>query len=236
MKNKWSVSIFFPVYNEENNIDSTISSALSAISGITDDYEILMINDGSSDGSRKKILDWEKKDSRIRLIDHETNKGYGAALRTGFANACKELVFYTDADMPIDINEIKRIFPLMQQYDLVIGYRINREDTIRRFIYSKIYNMLLRILLRVNVIDANFSCKCIKKSKMSEFKLSSNSVFIDGEFLAEAARNNLTIKQIPFIYTPRRHGDSNFDNIKAALSTLTEMLSYWKNRRFSGGG
>lgn len=231
-KNQRSISIFLPVYNEEQNIDLAISTVLNTVSSISDDYEILLINDGSSDGSREKILEWAGRNANIRLVDHEINLGYGAALRSGFKNAKKDIVFYTDSDMPADMEQIKKILPLMEKYDLVIGYRINREDTVRRFIYSKIYNLLLRLLFNVRVRDANFSFKCIRREAVQKCVLKAKSVFIDGELLSEAVRNNFKIKEVPVIYTPRKKGSSNFDSLNAAVSTVKELMNSWLERRF----
>jgi len=226
-----SLSVFLPVYNEEKTIDSVISGMIDVIEPLAEDYEILLINDGSTDRSKDAILRWMQKKDRIRLINHETNLGYGAALKDGFTNANRDLIFYTDADMPVDLHDIKKILPLMEQYDLVIGYRINREDTPRRFIYSKIYNFLIRVLLGVKVRDANFSFKCVRKEVIKKCNLSAMSVFIDGELLAEAVRNNFTIKEIPIVYKPRKHGISNFDNMKVAMATGKELIYYWINKR-----
>lgn len=233
--NKKSLSVFLPAYNEEKIIDITISEIMKVVPLITDDYEILLVNDGSTDESEEKILRWTEKNSKIKLINHRTNLGYGSALRTGFKSAQKDIIFYTDADMPVSFDEIKKVIPYMDSYDLVIGHRINREDTLRRFIYSKIYNSLLRILLNVRVRDANFSFKCIKKEMVQKCTLKAKSVFIDGELLAEVVRNNGTIKEIPIIYMPRRYGKSNFDSLKAAISTTKELLFYWICLVLTGG-
>lgn len=227
MINQKSLSLFLPVYNEEKIIDNTISAILKVVEPLIDDYEILIINDGSTDSSKEKILSWMKKCERIKLIEHKTNLGYGSALREGFKNAKKGLILYTDADLPEDLNEIKKVLPLTEVYDLVIGYRVNREYTPRRFIYSKIYNLLLRILLNVKVRDGNCSFKCIRKEVIKKINLTAKSVFIDGELLAEAVRNNFTIKQIPLTYIPRRYGKSNFGSLKSAIFTMRELLSYW---------
>ena len=228
-----SLSIFLPVYNEEKIIDKTISEIERVAESITDNYEILIINDGSTDHSKEKVLEWTKKNNKIKLISHETNLGYGAALRTGFKNAQNDLILYTDADMPVYLEEVKKIPPLMEEYDLVIGYRINRGDTPRRFIYSKLYNFFLRALLKIQVKDANFSFKCIKKEAIQKCNLKARSVFIDGELLAEVVRNNFKIKEIPIVYRPRKYGKSNFDTIAAALSTMKEIIYYWLGRHLS---
>jgi len=235
LKNQKSLSIFFPVYNEEKVIDATIREALKIAGSLFEDYEILLVNDGSTDRSKEKIMEWMSCSDKIRLVDHEINLGYGATLRDGFKNAEKELIFYTDSDMPVDLNDISKIIPLIGACDIVIGYRIDRKDSPRRFIYSKIYNFLLKILLRVKARDANFSFKCIKKEMIEKFDLKAKSVFVDGELLAEIVRNKGVIREIPIAYIPRKHGRSNFDSLKAAVFTFKELLCYWiTNHIFKG--
>jgi glycosyltransferase involved in cell wall biosynthesis len=157
----------------------------------------------------------------VRAIHHPHNLGYGAALRTGFRHASKELVFYTDCDEPVDLSELKRALAYMQPgVDLVVGYRVRRHDTLRRWIYSRIYNLLVRFLFGVPVRDVNFS-----------FKLDSGSTFIDGELLAEACRAGCTIKEIGVEYRPRQCGKSSFDSWHAALHALGEMMAYLRRTR-----
>lgn len=233
---KQSLSIFLPVYNEEKVIDITISQLLKVVSGLVDDYEILLINDGSTDMSQEKILKWAQSNDKIRFINHKANMGYGRALRSGFENARKNLILYTDADMPVLPDAIGNVLPFMNSYDMVIGYRINRDDTPRRFVYSKAYNFLLRVFFGVKVRDANFSFKCIRRESFAKCCLRAKGVFIDGELLSEAARNNFTIKEIPIVYQPRKYGKSNFDSFRTAFFTFYEMFHYWRaNRLFKRG-
>jgi len=227
MINQKSISIFIPIYNEAGNIDNVVSEAIRVLELLSDDYEVLLINDGSTDNSAEKILAWIRKNDKIRVITHEANLGYGSALRCGFENAKNDLILYADADMHVDLNKLREILSLTEECDLLIGYRVSRKFTLRRFFYSKVYNLLLKTLLNIKVKDANCSFKCIKKEAIKKINLSSKSVFIDGELLAEAVRNNLTIKEIPFIYRPRMCGKSNFDSLDAAFVTLKEIIIYW---------
>ncbi len=174
------LSVFIPVHNEEQIIDEGLETILSSVQQITDDFEILVINDGSTDGSRKKLLAWLERCPQMRLIEHATNLGYGAALRSGFTQAKKDLIFYTDMDLPADMQDLKKIMPLMEVYDLVIGYRIDRLDSPRRFVYSKIYGLLLRRLFGLRVKDVNFSFKCVKKTVIEKVHLTARTGFIDG--------------------------------------------------------
>jgi glycosyltransferase involved in cell wall biosynthesis len=222
-----SLSVFIPVYNEEKIIDKNLGVILRVVKEITSDFEILIVNDGSTDNSKEKILNWVNNCEQIKLIDHKTNLGYGASLKSGFTNAQKELIFYTDMDLPADLSELKKVMPLMETYDLVIGYRIDRLDTLRRMVYFKIYRFLLRRLFNLKIKDINFSFKCLKKKVIEKINLTARTGFIDGELLIESLRYGFTIKEVPITYLPRKCGNSNFDSFKVAFSTAREILVYW---------
>jgi glycosyltransferase involved in cell wall biosynthesis len=228
-----SLSVFFPMYNESKNISTLLEEACRVIPQMGfDDYEILIVDDGSQDGCAQIVEQWSVSNPHIRMIRHPQNLGYGAALRTGFTHASRDLVFYTDCDLPVDLREVQRALPLLEHDDLVIGYRIKRYETLRRAIYSRIYNFLMRILFNVHVRDVNFSFKIMHKRVLDHICLSASSVFIDGQLLAEAVRYGFSIAEIPIRYTPRRFGRSNFDSLKAATSTLKELLAYRYDRFF----
>lgn len=223
-----SLSLFFPMYNEVQTVEPMVLEALEALENLVDDYEVIIVDDGSSDGSEKIAADLAHRYSRVRYVEHSENQGYGAALRTGLQSASKELVFYTDCDKPIALEDIGRALPLIESgADLVAGYRVDRYDTPRRFLYSKIYNFLCRLLFHIPVRDVNFSFKLLKRELLDCVRLSAGSVFIDGELLAEAVRCGYRVVEIPVEYFPRNSGKSSFDGLDAALYTLREMLAYW---------
>jgi len=227
----YRVTLFYPMYNELLSVEPMTQKALQVLSEITDDFEILIIDDGSSDGSERLADQLAAADPHVRVIHHQGNKGYGQALRTGFASASKDIVMYTDCDEPADLWLIRDALPHLADHDMVIGYRLNRWEGWRRFIYSKVYNFLVRVLFGVQVRDINFSFKLIRRDKLQLLHLGAESVFIDGELLAEAARNGLTIYQMPVEYRPRKHGTSHFNSMRAATHTLEEIWAYWQRRR-----
>ncbi|HRI54822.1 MAG TPA: glycosyltransferase family 2 protein, partial [Pseudomonadota bacterium] len=188
--------------------------------------EVLGCDDGSRDDSALVVRRAGDGEPRIRLVSHPRNLGDGAALRTGFTAARGDVVFYTDSDLPIELGEIARALPLLAGTDLVIGYRLRRYDTPRRALYSKVYNLLMRILFGVRVRDVNFSFKLVRRRVLDAIKLSAATVFIDGQLLAEAVRHGFQITEMPIEYTPRQVGTSSFDSVRAAWVTLVEMLRY----------
>ena len=229
--NPESLTIFFPMYNEAGNIERVIDRVeeVSSQLGIPD-LEILLVDDGSRDGCDLTVEAWAARNPAIRLHRHPRNMGYGVALRTGFLEAQGDAVAYTDSDMPADLLNLQRAIPLLAQADLVIGYRIKRYETTRRPDYSRIYNLLMRLMFGVKVRDVNFSFKLVRREVLDRIHLTATSVFIDGQLLAEAVRYGFTIAEIPIEYTPRKFGRSNFDSLAAAWATFSEMVVYWVKR------
>jgi glycosyltransferase involved in cell wall biosynthesis len=222
------------MYNERQNIERVLQEAQTVIPQLGfEDYEVLVIDDGSRDGCDRLVEASAKANRHIRLVRHAQNMGYGAALRTGFNSACKEVVAYTDCDLPADLRELEIALMLIDEADLVIGYRKVRYETLRRAVYSRIYNLLMRVLFDVHVRDVNFSFKLVRRSVLDQIHLTAGTVFIDGQLLAEARRHGYRIAEIPIDYTPRRFGKSNFDRLQTAWDTLVEMMAYALARQTS---
>jgi len=227
-----SLTLFFPMYNEKETIERVVSKALDVLETLADDHEVVIVDDASDDGSEQIADRLARQYPQVRVVRHAHNMGYGAALRTGLQSATKELVFYTDSDEPVDLWEIERALALIAPVvDLVVGYRIKRYDTPRRFVYSKVYNLLCHLLFGIRVRDVNFSFKLVRRQVLQRVHLSAGSTFIDGELLAEAARYGYQVVEIPVEYLPRRSGKSSFDSLHAALYALEEMLAYWWRTR-----
>jgi glycosyltransferase involved in cell wall biosynthesis len=227
-----SLTIFFPMYNEAESIEGVIAHAEQTIPKLGfADFEILIIDDGSQDGCDRLVEQASARNPAVRLVRHPRNLGYGAALRTGFQAAAKELVFYTDCDLPTDLSEIARALPLLETADLVVGYRLKRYEHTRRIIYTRIYNTLMRLMFAVKVRDSNCSFKLVRRSALERIHLTASSAFIDGQLLAEAVRWKFSIVEIPVEYRAREYGKSSFDSLHAAWVTLLEMLQYWTRRR-----
>ena len=232
-----SLTIMMPAFNEERIIENSIKLSEKAAQEIALDYEILIIDDGSRDRTPEIIKQFSKNNPRIRTIRLERQMGYGKVLSTGFLNAKKDFVFYTDSDLPIDISkELSKAAALISgDIDAVIGYRTDRKDTPLRRMYSTIYNFMARILFGVRVRDVNFSCKLVRRSVFDTFKLQSRSVFIDAELLANLKFFGFKVKEFPATYIPRTHGSSNFDSPIYAFKVFIEMLIFWMRHQFMPG-
>jgi glycosyltransferase involved in cell wall biosynthesis len=225
------ISVFLPAYNEEENIERAVRTSVEVLSSITDNYEVLVIDDCSTDRTPQIAEALARENPKVKVIHHQKNTRLGGAIRTGFSKTSKRYVFYCDADNPVDMWDVKRALPLMAKYHIVTGFRINREENLKRKIYSKVYNWLVGTLFGFQISDINFSFKLINREVLSKIQLHSNGGFIDVEFIAEALRNGFLITQVGVKYYPRIAGVSTMASIPVILEIFREMWEYIKRRR-----
>jgi glycosyltransferase involved in cell wall biosynthesis len=228
MDKKPSISVFFPAYNDEGTIASMVIKTIAVLKELTDDYEIMVIDDCSPDNSGKIADELARKYKEVKVIHHNQNKGYGGALKSGFNAATKELVFYTDGDAQYDVLEIKKLLPLMtKDVDLVNGYKLNRADLLRRIVLGRMYHYGTKILFNLKVKDVDCDFRLIRKKVFDKVKLKSNSGLICVEMIRKIQDANFKIKQIGVHHYWRAHGKSQFFNVKRIRRTLLNMLKLW---------
>jgi glycosyltransferase involved in cell wall biosynthesis len=203
---KFGISCVFPAYNEEENIEKAIREAIKVFVNFGLDYEIIVVDDGSEDGTSEVTLNMAKKNKNIRLIKHPINLGYANALRTGFKSANKDYVFYTDADNQFDLKDIQKALPLIKEADMVIGYRLERADNIIRKMGSFGYNLLARELLKLDVKDIDCAFKLFRREVFDKIEIKTKAWLVDTEILAKAKKNNMIIKEIGVKHLPRKQG------------------------------
>jgi glycosyltransferase involved in cell wall biosynthesis len=184
---KINISVFFPCFNEEQNIGKLIHSASQYLPTVASDYEIIVVDDGSIDTTYKVAQDFAKTDSHVRVLRHETNRGYGAALRTGFQNCVKDYIFFTDGDNQFDIAEMTKLLPYIGEYDIVTGFREKRQDNVMRKINEFAFNRLIRILFGLKIRDLNCAFKIYKKVVIQNLTLKSDWGFINSELQSGAS-------------------------------------------------
>jgi glycosyltransferase involved in cell wall biosynthesis len=226
-----SVSLFLPAYNEAPLVEPTVRKAIEVLAATCRDFEVIVVDDGSSDATGAIADALARDDRRVRVVHHAQNQGYGQALRTGFGAATCDIVAYTDIDEPADLWLLRDAVRHFDRHDLVIGYRLRQYDTLRRRLFTWGYNRLVRALFGLDVRDINFSFKLIRRSRLRDIRLSASSVFIDGEFLVEAQRLGLRIAQVPVEDRPRTSGTSHFNGWRVAAETLREIAAYRARRR-----
>jgi len=223
-----SISIFFPCYNEGGNIQPLVSKTLTTMKTITDDFEIILVNDGSTDETAKLIDELDKKHPPVKAIHHQQNLGYGSALQTGFRAATKELVFYTDGDGQFDISELVDILPLIRRFDIVSCYRINRSDGFTRKVNAWCWTKLVCFLFKLHLKDIDCAFKLYKTSIFENIKIKSAGALIDAEILARASKKGYTITQAGVHHYPRTIGSQTGANIAVIMRAFKELFKLYK--------
>jgi glycosyltransferase involved in cell wall biosynthesis len=220
------LSVFFPTFNEEENIAEAVARARIELEKLERDYEIIIVDDASTDRTPQIADKLAHNDAHVIVYHHLRNTKLGGALRTGLYRARGEVIFYTDADNPIDMSDILANLPLLDKYDFVTGYRLNRDETVLRAIYSRAYNFLIRLLFGLKVRDVNFSFKMVKRKVIETVSLHSHGSFIDAELLLEAKRKGFSIGEVGVRYYPRTRGKSTLAKPSIIVTILREMLQY----------
>ena len=210
MLNK-SISVILPAYNEEEGIRPAVLEVNDYLKNKFKDYEILVVSEGSTDNTGGVVRQLEKKISKVKLFLKQEWTGLGGALRTGFKNASKELIFYTDADRQFDIRELDKLLPMIGQYDVVTGFRIKRNDASIRSLMSALYNLTMRLLFGVRVKDVNCAFKLYRREVIKKINFLPNVTegIINIEIYCAALKNNYSIGEVGVHHYPRQTGSPN---------------------------
>lgn len=225
MEKKNSFSFFCPAYYDEKNISKVIEKANSLFSKHAKDYEIVIINDGSPDKTGEVAEMLSNKYEKVRVVHHETNKGYGVAISTGFREANKfEYVCYVDGDDQYDVLELENMIKLLHRYDIVISFRYEKTYNAVRIFISYIYNLLLRFLFRSPFRDVSCSLKIFRREIIDRMKIESNSPFVDAEIVFKAMLMGYHIGEMGINSYPRKFGKSTSTSIKNIILTIKDML------------
>ncbi|MEK7500696.1 MAG: glycosyltransferase family 2 protein, partial [Patescibacteria group bacterium] len=203
-----SISVFFPAYNEAENIRDLVLKTYDYLKVRFDDFEIMVVNDGSSDDTAWVVEGLQQEKPRLKLISHPTNCGYAQALRTGFMNVSKELIFYTDGDGQFDINELDLLLPLIERYDIVTGYKIKRHDPLMRLWMSWFYNTTMRLIFGLRLKDINCAFKLYRRRVIEamDFLPDLTQGVVNAEVYVTALRQGYTIGEVGVHHYPRLKG------------------------------
>jgi glycosyltransferase involved in cell wall biosynthesis len=222
------------MYNEEAYVHRAVRAARVALGSVTEDWQIVIVDDASSDATGVLADELAASEARITVVHNPHNRKLGGSLRAGYAVATKDLVLYTDADLPFDLMELPRAVRLLeyQEADVLSAYRFDRtSEGLLRTAYSFVYNTLVRLLFGLAVKDVNFSFKLFRRSLLERFELKSEGSLIDVEFLVRARKAGATIVQIGVDYFPRSRGVSTLSSPGVILKIFREMVSLWRELR-----
>lgn len=225
---KAGVSIFFPCYNDSKSIGKLIKKAISIIRKYTNRYEIIVVDDASTDSSKKVLQNLSKKYKKLKLIFHSENLGYGGALKSGFKTAKYELIFYTDGDGQYDISELPILLSLMSKdVDFINGIKMSRHDPTYRIVMGNLYSFFARWLFWTPIADIDCDFRLIRKKIIKKIELNSSSGAICIELVKKSQIAGAKFRQVSIHHLSRQFGVSQFFRINRILSTLQDIFSLW---------
>jgi len=224
-----SLSVFFPAYNDGGTIASLVIRAVQVARSLTPDFEVIVINDGSSDATPQVLEELARLyQGIVRIEHHQQNRGYGGALRSGFAAATKELVFYTDGDAQYDPAEMALLWRHMSpEVDWVNGYKISRSDPMHRIIIGRVYHHLVKLLFGFKVRDVDCDFRLIRRRVFDTVRLEKNSGVICLEMMKKFHDAGLRVAEVPVHHYHRAHGKSQFFNFPRVFRTAADVLRLW---------
>ena len=209
--NEKSIAVFLPAYNEEENIGQMVLEINDFLKPRFSDYEILVISEGSTDKTNSIVRGLQERIKNLKLLTKNESFGYAGALRSGFRNSTKKLIFYTDGDGQFDIKELDKLLPLIDKYDVVTGYKIKRSDPLMRVWMSWLYNFTMRILFGLKVKDVNCAFKLFKREVVDKVNFLPNLTqgVINAEVYLSALENGYTIGEVGVNHLPRKGGKTS---------------------------
>ncbi len=223
-----SLSVFFPCYNEQDMVRPLTEKCLAVAKTICEDVEVIIVNDGSADNTAAMADQLAAEYPQVKAVHHPQNRGYGAALQSGFAAATKEYVFYTDGDGQFDVSELPTLLPLIADCDIVSGYRLNRQEGTLRKLNAWGWGKLVCFIFHLKLKDIDCAFKLYKRRLFDEIELCSTGALIDTEILARAQRRGYTIRQIGVHHYPRTAGQATGANLKVILRAFVELFKLRK--------
>ncbi|MBM2812158.1 MAG: Undecaprenyl-phosphate 4-deoxy-4-formamido-L-arabinose transferase [Chloroflexi bacterium] len=223
-----SITAFFPAYNDSGTIASMVVVADMTLRQLTDDYEVIVVNDGSPDHCGQILAELQTRYPRLRVVTHEKNRGYGGALRSGFSNATKDLIFYTDGDAQYDPRELTVLYKALDDSaDMVNGYKISRSDPINRKIIGRIYHHVVSIAFGLKLSDVDCDFRLIRRSVFDVVKLDSNSGVICVELMKRIQDAGFRIVEVPVHHFHRAFGISQFFNFRRVFRSVIDLVRLW---------
>jgi len=222
------LSVFFPAYNDSGTVASMVIRAVKAASDLTPDFEIIVVNDGSADGTAEIADELARTYPQVRVVHHAKNRGYGGALQTGFRSATKELIFYTDGDAQYDPAELSVLWDRMDaETDLVNGYKISRSDPLHRIVIGRVYHHIVSTLFGLTVRDVDCDFRLMRRRIFERINLEKTSGVICLEMMKKITDGGFRIVEVPVHHYHRAFGKSQFFNFRRIFKTGVDVLRLW---------
>jgi glycosyltransferase involved in cell wall biosynthesis len=223
-----SLSIFFPAYNDGGTIASMVIRAVKTAAELTPDFEVIVVDDGSADGTAGIADELARTYPQVRAVHHHTNRDYGAALQTGFRSATKDLIFYTDGDAQYNPAELTVLWASMgPDIDLVNGYKISRADPLHRIVIGRIYHYIVSVLFGLKLRDVDCDFRLMRRSIFERIDLQKTSGIICVEMMKKIQDHGFRIVEVPVHHFHRSYGQSQFFNVRRLLRTGRDLMLLW---------
>jgi glycosyltransferase involved in cell wall biosynthesis len=219
-----------PAYNEEKNISKTLEEVSKYFKNSKiKDYEIIVVNDGSKDSTAEVVREFSKKDAHIKLINQTENKGYGEAVKTGFYESKKDLIFFMDSDGQFNVSDLDKFLEKIDQADVVVGYRVNRQDSLIRIVNGWGWTQISNLLFGLGVKDVDCGFKLFRREVIDRIPHleSTRGAMINPETLARAKKAGFKILQVGVTHRPRYAGKSTGANLEVIISSFIDLLKLW---------
>lgn len=222
------LSVFFPAYNDSGTIASLVITALGSARKLTPDYEVIVVNDGSADKTADILDELARTYPEVRIVHHERNRGYGGALRTGFATATRDLIFYTDGDAQYDPAEMELLWRRFDDsVDVVNGYKISRSDPLHRIVIGRLYHHTVKVLFGLGVRDVDCDFRMMRRTIFDKVRLEKDSGVICLEMMKKITDAGFRIAEVPVHHYHRAYGKSQFFNFRRLFRTGVDVFKLW---------
>ena len=223
-----SLSLFFPAFNDAATIASLVSDALAVLPSLCDDYEVIVVNDGSTDATDAVLDELARAEPRLRVVHHGRNRGYGAALKSGFESASKELIFYTDGDGQYDVRELLSLYPLLTPgVDVVNGFKVRRADGLHRRWLGAAYNRLAHLFFRLPVRDVDCDFRLLRASAVRRVAFTTSGGTVCVELIHGLRAAGCVFAEAPVNHYARAHGRSQFFTPRRLARAASDFLLLW---------
>jgi glycosyltransferase involved in cell wall biosynthesis len=227
-----SISAVLPAYNEEAIIERTVRHVAGVLSRLASDFEVIVTNDGSRDGTGQVLVDLQQREPglQLRVVTHERNRGYGAALASGFDAARKDLIFLTDGDKQFDVAELSQFLPEMDSpTDLAIGWRRNRADPTMRKLNAFGWKLLVNLLFGYTARDVDCAFKLFRRGVWESMTVNARGATFSAEFLIKARRLGFQVQELPVSHFPRTAGRPTGARLDVIVRAFVELFRLWRN-------
>lgn len=221
------LSLILPAHNEAGNIEAVVGRALEVLPQVVADYEVIVVDDGSGDGTAEITERLAASNAHVRVVHHEVNRGYGAALTSGFQAATGAAVMFMDSDRQFDISDIRALLPYVPHYDVVAGYRIKRRDPFYRIVFARVFGLAVWVLFGLRMRDIDCAFKIFRGDMLDGIELTTPGALINTELLIRLKQRGATIAQVGVNHYPRPAGESSGGSPKVVFRAMGETIRLW---------